>query len=125
MPAVVYADSAGFLPSAAALWPWYGFQKFPPVTSAISMLYEAKRSSTVPMRGSFAASSDTACARTLRGPEERTSTTATMAERNCAGTNLLSIRHLCREERSRRKVRFNAHEQLTTGLVPYTRCALS
>ena len=26
---------------------WYGFQKFPPVTSAISMLYERNRSSSV------------------------------------------------------------------------------
>ena len=120
MPAGVEADCGGCVACAAAeLWPRYGFQKFPPVTSAISMLYEANRSSTVPMRGIFAGSSETACARTWSGTEARTSTTAIMAERNCTGTNLLSIRHLCGKERGRRNARFDARRQLTVGLVPY------
>ena len=49
--------------------------------------------------------------------------TATMAERNCSGTNLLPIRRLCRKERGRRNARFDANRQLTIGLVPYARCA--
>ncbi|CAM5491080.1 hypothetical protein RLIN73S_06243 [Rhodanobacter lindaniclasticus] len=34
----------------------YGFQKLPPITSAISTLYDWKRGSTVAIRGSWAAS---------------------------------------------------------------------
>jgi hypothetical protein len=91
MPAGVEADRARRAASAVAeLWLWYGFQKFPPVTSAISMLYEANRSSTVPMRGIVAGSSETACAPTWCGTEARTRTTARMAE-GSARTNLLSI----------------------------------
>src|SRR6202166_3565394 len=37
----------------------YGFQNLPPMTSTISMLYDWKRSLTVPVAGIFAGSSDT------------------------------------------------------------------
>jgi hypothetical protein len=47
MPAGIEADCAG-----------YGFQKVPPVTSTISMLYGNNRASTVPMRGIFAGSAE-------------------------------------------------------------------
>src|SRR5579862_2297909 len=126
MPDGVEADCAGCVAcAAAALYLWYGFQQFPPVTSAISMLYEANRSATVPMRRSVAGSSDTPCARTWSATQARTSTTAMMAEWNCTRTNLLSIRRLCRKERGRRNARIDGNRQLTVGLAPYTRRALS
>ena len=63
---------------------------------AISMLYEENRASTVPMRGIFAGSTETACG-SIWSRTERTSMTATMAEPNCTGRNLPSIGYLCRD----------------------------
>jgi hypothetical protein len=106
MPAGVEADSGRCVASEAAEFRlWYGFQKFPPVTSAISMLYERNRSSTLLLRGIFAGSSDTACARAWNGATEVATiiTTANTAERNCARTNLLSIRHLAGQNKREKK----------------------
>ncbi len=46
------ADACDFL--RRAFTSLYGFQNLPPMTSTISMLYDWKRSSTVPMRGILA-----------------------------------------------------------------------
>src|SRR5512142_1167980 len=97
MPAGVEPDSVRFVERAAEKFRlWYGFQKFPPVTSAISMLYEANRASTVPIRGIIAGLTVNTCARTGGGTTDaRTRTTATMAQWNSTQRYLLSIRHLC------------------------------
>src|SRR5574340_441719 len=79
------------------------------------------------MRGIFAGSSDTACARTRSGAADaRTNTTVTMAERICTRTKLLCIRHLCAKQRARgtkaKAWMFIGNPRLasTVGHVPYT-----